>query len=77
MNDRGQFRTSDIAFAAYLLVKGLRLIEAGRSAENHGRHYYIFEDPEQIAPSLSLEFTNSPEASFDAAIRKLKKIVYG
>jgi len=73
-----QFRTSDIALAAYLMIKGLTLVEAGREGrQRNGQHFYIFEDPDGKVPKLSIEFVNSPEASYDAAMRKLKKIVYG
>lgn len=73
----GLFRTSDIALAAYLMTKGLKLVEAGREGRGNGRHFYVFRDPDGLVPDYSIAFANSPEASFDAAMRKLKKIVYG
>ena len=72
------FRTSDIALAAFLMTRGLKLVRAGRDGEKrNGLHFYIFEDPEKKVPDLSIEFANSAEAAFDASMRKLKKIVYG
>jgi len=72
------FRTSDIALAAFLMTRGLKLVQAGREGNGrNGHHFYVFEDPEKKVPGLSIEFANSPEAAFDASMRKLKKIVYG
>ena len=54
------FETSDIAIAAYLMMKGLRLISAGR--EKTGRFKFCFDDPKSEAQRMCVEFVNSESA---------------
>ena len=68
------FKTSDLALAAYLALKGLNLISAKR-AEN-GRFEFELDDPESKAQDLSLEFFSSEFCEYDNKIRSLKKILY-
>lgn len=68
------FETSDIAIAAYLMMKGLKLISAGR--EKNGRFKFEFDDPGALAQKLSVEFVNSESALFDAHVKNLKNILY-
>ena len=68
------FKTSDLALAAYLALKGLNLISAKR-AEN-GRFEFELGDPESKAQDLSLEFFSSEFCEYDNKIRSLKKILY-
>lgn len=70
------YETTDLAVAAWLRVHGLRLIKAGFRNGKRGAHFYCFEDPDQLAPDLVVEFANSPEAKFDQTVRALKKLVY-
>ena len=68
------FETSDIAIAAYLMMKGLKLKSAGR--EKTGRFKFAFEDPNGHAHLLCVEFVNSESALFDAHVKNLKNILY-
>jgi hypothetical protein len=68
------FETSDIAIAAYLMMKGLKLQDARR--EKSGRFKFVFEDPNSIARKLCVEFANSESALFDAHVKNLKNILY-
>jgi hypothetical protein len=68
------FETSDIAIAAYLMMKGLKLTSAGR--EKSGRFKFVFDDPGTMAQQLSVEFVNSESALFDAHVKNLKNILY-
>ena len=64
--------TSDIALAAYMKLKGLKLIECGRGEKFN----FVFEDPDSEAELLSLEFSNSEIRKYDDEMRSLKKIIY-
>ncbi len=67
-----QYITSDIALAAYLKLKGLKLIECSRG----DKFNFVFEDDDEQAGVLSLEFINSEIRKYDDEMRSLKKIIY-
>lgn len=69
-----QYETSDLALAAYLTLKGLRLISAKRLES--GRFQFILDDSGKAAESLSIEFFSSEFCEYDNKIRLLKKILY-
>lgn len=64
--------TSDIALAAYFKLKGLKLVECKKD----DKFIFSFEDPENIASQLAIEFINSDMRRYDDEIRSLKKIIY-
>ena len=68
------FETSDIGIAAYVMMKGLKLIKANRG--NGGRFKFIFEDPTSLGPRLAVDYVNSEAAKFDANMKNLKNILY-
>ena len=68
------FTTSDIGIAAFIQLRGLKLIECKRLES--GKFHFVFEDPEQKCPSLSLEFLDSDFCRFDNNVRNLKKILF-
>ena len=69
--------TGDLAFAAYALHRGLTVMRArerrrgGNGACEYG---FAFEDPDDRWEELHVDFANSEAASFDAAMRTLKKL---
>ena len=66
------FETSDIATAAYLLMKGFKL----KSAENlPGKYSFVFEDPDSKAKLACIEFLNSDCSKFDNHLRALRGIL--
>ena len=69
-----QFETSDIGVAAYIMMKGLKLLSATR--DRTGRFKFIFDDPNDNGQKLSVDFVNSESAMFDAHIKNLKNILY-
>jgi len=68
------YKTSDLALASYLMMKELKLISASRV--QGGRFEFIFDDPNQHAQSLAVEYVNSDFCRFDNHVRNLKKIIY-
>lgn len=66
------YTTSDIALAAYLKLRGLNLIKCTRE----DKFVFEFEDAENVAESLALEFINSDCRRYDDEMRSLKKIIY-
>ena len=68
------YETSDIAIAAYLMMRGLKLVSAGR--EKSGRFKFVFDDPNSESAKFCVEFVNSESALFDAHVKNLKNILY-
>ena len=68
------FQTSDLAIAAYLMMRGLKLSDA--SVQKGGRFMFRFEDPNNEAFTMSIEYVNSESAKFDAEIKNLKNILF-
>tara|TARA_E500000331_G_C17265911_1_gene717135 strand:+ start:1974 stop:2195 length:222 start_codon:yes stop_codon:yes gene_type:complete len=69
-----QYQTSDLSLAAYLLLKGVKLLKAEK--ENSGKFIFLFDDPDSKCKKLSLDFLNSELSEYDNHVRNLKKIIY-
>lgn len=68
------FTTSDIGIAAFLQLRGLKLVECRRLET--GKFHFAFEDPQSVGQTLSLEFLDSEFCKFDNNVRNLKKILF-
>ena len=68
------YKTSDIGIAAFIMMKGLKLLEAKRSSS--GRFSFIFEDPNDIGRQYAVDYVNSESAKFDANMKNLKNILF-
>ena len=68
------YTTSDIGIAAFLQLRGIKLIECKRM--DTGKFHFAFEDPESKCKLLSLEFLDSDFCRFDNNVRNLKKILF-
>jgi len=68
------FQTSNLALAAYMITKGLKLMKAERLKT--GRYHFELEDPDDKADQLKLEFINSEFMKFDNNLKMLKKMMY-
>ena len=66
--------TSDIAIAAFLMMKGMKLLSATR--ERNGRFRFEFDNAQQSADRYAVEFVNSESAKFDAHVKNLKNILF-
>ena len=68
------YKTSDLSIAAFLMMKGMKLVNAFRG--NNGQFMFEFDDPDSKGQQLAIEFTNSESAVYDNHVRNLKKILY-
>tara|TARA_B100001113_G_C20789938_1_gene483410 strand:- start:176 stop:397 length:222 start_codon:yes stop_codon:yes gene_type:complete len=68
------YKTSDIGIAAFMMMKGLKLIEAKRA--NTGRFSFVFDDPKDLAKTYAVDYVNSESAKFDANMKNLKNILF-
>lgn len=73
MTDESTYSTSDLGIAAYLKMKGVRLLECNRLPS--GRFYFSFEDPD-TCQSLAMEFLESDFCNYDNITRNLKKLLF-
>tara|TARA_Y100001973_G_C5191704_1_gene331413 strand:+ start:1667 stop:1894 length:228 start_codon:yes stop_codon:yes gene_type:complete len=68
------YKTSDLSIAAFLMMKGLKLLNAFRSS--NGQFMFEFADPDGKGAQFAIEFTGSECAVYDNHVRNLKKILY-
>ena len=69
-----EYETSDLALAAFLLMRDMVLIRADKLPS--GKFRFIFNDPDDEAVVLSMSFINSDFVKFDNHVRNLKKLVH-
>ena len=74
MSNTNTYETSDIAVAAFIMMRGLKLKSANR--DQRGRFKFIFYDPDNNGHKHAVDFVNSEAAMFDAHIKNLKNILY-
>ena len=68
------YTTSDIGIAAFLQLRGIKLVECRRLET--GKFHFAFEDPGSTGQVLALEFLDSDFCKFDNNVRNLKKILF-
>lgn len=66
-----QITTDDLAFSAFLRLRGYPLIKLDR---NGSKSIFIFQIDEDQDESLKMEFVNSAFLSFYNELRNLKKL---
>lgn len=73
----GTWSTTDLGTAAYCHMRGLRVlkVELGAAA-GAAKFVFMFVDPDDEGPNLSVQYINSESRQFDAAVRSLKKLTY-
>jgi len=69
-----EFITSDIGIAAYLQLRGFKLLECKR--QQNGKFFFRFADPNSECQQRALEFLDSDFCKFDNNVRNLKKILF-
>jgi hypothetical protein len=66
--------TSDISLAAFLLMKGTPILSAKKVG---GKFEFTFDDKLNETFQLSQQYIISDHPKFDAAMRQLKRMIYG
>ena len=74
MNTDDIFTTSDIGIAAFLQLRGTKLINCKRLES--GKFHFEFEDSAKVCRQMSLDFLESDFCKFDNIVRNLKKILF-
>lgn len=74
MNEQQNFVTSDISLAAFLLLKGIKLLSAERQK---GKFEFTFSNINNDISPLCYEYIISDHPKYDAAMRQLKRKIYG
>ena len=71
-----EHRTEDLAFAAFLKVKGYELLKAEKvnPADKHSKRIFFFKVPNGEINGLRLNFVNSDFLKFYNEILSLKKL---
>jgi len=70
-NQNNIYETSDLGIAAFLIIRGKRLIHAERRP---GRYSFTFLDKGECQ-KLAVEYINTEFSRFDAALKNLKSII--
>jgi len=68
------YSTSDLALAAFMKLRGRKLVSAGKSAS--GKFRFDFQDDDEACLSLAIEFVNGEFSAYDAHVRSLKKALH-
>jgi hypothetical protein len=68
------YTTSEIPIAAYLRMKGVKLLSA--TSDQNGKFVFKFDNSSNSCESFAIEFLNSDFSTFDAHLKTLKKMVY-
>ena len=76
MPEQNEHRTEDLAFAAFLRVKGYALsrVEKLNPTEPRSKRAFFFDVPQVKLQELKLEFVNSDLLRFYNEILSLKKL---
>ena len=76
MAEQNEYRTEDLAFAAFLRVKGYQLtkVEKLNPTERNSKRAFFFDVPHAKLQELKLEFVNSDSLRFFNYLLGLKKL---
>ena len=76
MPEQNEYRTEDLAFAAFLRVRGYALsrVEKLNPAERNSKRIFFFDVPKEKLQELKLEFVNSDILRFYNQLLGLKKL---
>jgi hypothetical protein len=70
-----QKETGNLSFAAFLYMKGFKIVKATQSrARGNVEYSFLIDDPDDQWDELSIEFANSESSRFDNAVRTLKQL---
>jgi len=76
LSEQNQYRTDDLAFAAFLRVQGYALsrVEKLNPTEPRSKRAFMFDVPPDVLQELKLAFVNSDLLRFHNEIIGLKKL---
>jgi len=76
LNEQNEYRTEDLAFAAFLRVQGYALsrVEKLNPTERNSKRTFMFDVPQDKLQELKLAFVNSDILRFHNEIIGLKKL---
>ncbi len=76
MNEQNEYRTEDLAFAAFLRVQGYALsrVEKLNPSEPRSKRAFFFDVPQEKLQELKLAFVNSDLLRFYNELLGLKKL---
>ena len=76
MSEQNEYRTEDLAFAAFLRVQGYALsrVEKLNPTERNSKRAFFFDVPQEKLQELKLAFVNSDLLRFYNEILNLKKL---
>lgn len=76
MSEQNEYRTEDLAFAAFLRVRGYALsrVEKLNPTERNSKRAFFFDVPQEKLQELKLEFVNSDLLRFHNQLLGLKKL---
>lgn len=76
MSELNEYRTEDLAFAAFLRVQGYALsrVEKLNPTERNSKRAFFFDVPQEKLQELKLAFVNSDLLRFYNEILGLKKL---
>jgi hypothetical protein len=66
------FETSDMAIAAFLMLKSLVLLSVSKPTK--GPYRFTFSDPNGLAQKYVIEFASSDICKFDAHMKYLRRL---
>jgi hypothetical protein len=70
----GDYKTHDLAVAAYLLMQGKGLLDVFVD-KNNGKYVFLFDDKDDTAKALAIKFITSECFLYDSYIRMLRGMV--
>lgn len=71
-----EYRTTDLALAGYLRLRGLPVVRVELIPENRRKSRFVFDDRVDLAEHLALEFANGEFQEYDSHVRSLKKLIH-
>jgi hypothetical protein len=67
-----KYETPDLGLAAYLKMRGMKLHSVGKDKYKYS---FIFEDPNNEAEKIKLEYPDSESCKFDGEVRVMKLMI--
>jgi len=72
MTAKSVYITNDISIAAFLLFKGMTLMDASSGTSKYS---FSFADPDNLGQKYILEFPNTDLSKYDSYLRMLRSII--